>query len=145
VALARTVGDDPHEMGTLRQVEASERIECSGIPREDWDEAFAVNERLLRRAVPPHRPHRVPPATLHLLVRRPVDDVTGADRLAEMPVLRLDDVVGGRPAECCVARATQLAAGHGPHLHLLVVSAHRAEDDALEPVHVPMTDQGRGM
>jgi NAD(P)-dependent dehydrogenase (short-subunit alcohol dehydrogenase family) len=91
VALARTLGDDPQQMGTLREVEASaradgldvtarrcdltdedavrrvvddvaqefggidgivnnavafsERIECSGIARKDWDEAFAVNVR----------------------------------------------------------------------------------------------------
>ena len=50
----------------------------------------------------------MPPATLHLLVCRLVGGVTSPDRLAEVSVLRLDDVVGGLPAQGEVARAAQL-------------------------------------
>src|SRR4051794_26097755 len=101
---------------------ARARIPWSGVrptepdaPRRRGSAHRQVGERLLLVAVPPHRPERSPPTPLHLLVRRLVGRVTCADRLAEVAVLRLDDLVGGLPVQLQVARASQLAARHGLH------------------------------
>jgi len=64
--------------------------------------------------------HAVAPAGLHLLVGGFVRRVASSDRLPQVAVLQLDDVVGGVPAQLDVARPAQLAAGHSLHDLLLV-------------------------
>src|SRR5690349_18637399 len=51
-------------------------------------------EGLLRVLVPAHPLDRVPPAALHRLVGWHVGGVAGPDRLAQVPVLGLDHLVG---------------------------------------------------
>jgi hypothetical protein len=55
------------------------------------------------------------PAALHLLAGGRVQSVTTGDHLLEMPVLGLDDLVGGLTVVLMVARATELLARHRLH------------------------------
>ena len=71
--------------------------------------------RPLGALVPAHARDRVLPAALHLLQGAFVCGVTALDHLVEVPVLRLDHLVGGLSVELELACPTQLVARHRLH------------------------------
>ena len=65
--------------------------------------------------VPPHARDRSLPPTFHCLQRTLMGGVTFGDHLLQMPILRLDHLIGRRPPEFELTRPTQLLTCHDLH------------------------------
>src|SRR5262245_30053667 len=77
-------------------------------------------EVLFCGAVPAHPSDRVLPTALHLCEGGLVRGVTTGDHLLEMPILGLDDLIGGMTLVLVVAWPTELLACHRFHQHCLL-------------------------
>src|SRR5664280_711467 len=103
-------------------------------------------ELALGLPIPAHAFDRMLPSALHLLQGILVRRVTRGDHVLEMLILRLDDVVCGRPLVGNITRATQLPTCHGCHgfhdLRLLSLS-RLAAGRRCRPCACPAQDTTR--